>query len=442
VDEAGGLTSRIGLLKPMWHRDFRLLWIGQTISMIGDGTYYVAVAWLVYQDLDGSPAAFALVGIAWSLPQLVLILAAGALSDRMDRRHLMIAGDLLRLVSILAIGILTLADEITIPLLVVLVLFYGSGQALFMPAFSSIIPSIVSEDVLVEANSVGQVMRPLAMTIIGPLIGGLLLVLGTGWAFVFDAVTFAASALCILLMRARKPAEEGPTEPLTTQIKEGIAYVRSQTWIWVALLAATVSLFCVWGPWETLVPYVISHDLAGSGVDLALVFAAGGLGSVLVGIVAAQRGSLGRRPITVMYLAWALGMLMTAGFGLITAVWQGLFVAFVTEGSISLLIVLWYTALQRLVPDRFLGRVMSLDWMISIAGLPLSFAVVGPLANWVGTDETLILAGVLGAADVRRDVHPRRAVARTRRPPRRGLRGAVVDFRRWSTRTSAISGWS
>ena len=145
-------------------------------------------------------------------------------------------------------------------------------------------------------------------------------------------------------------------------------------------------------------PYVISHDLSGSGVDLALVFAAGGLGSVLVGIVAAQRGSLGRRPITVMYLAWALGMLMTAGFGLITAVWQGLFVAFGTEGSISLLIVIWYTALQRLVPEQILGRVMSLDWMISIAGLPLSFAVVGPVANWIGTDRTLILAGVLGAA--------------------------------------------
>jgi hypothetical protein len=89
---------------------------------------------------------------------------------------------------------------------------------------------------------------------------------------------------------------------------------------------------------------------------------------------------------------------MTAGFGLITAVWQGLLVAFVTEGSISLLIVIWFTALQRTVPDRFLGRVMSLDWMISIAGLPLSFAAVGPLAAWIGTDATLILAGVLGAA--------------------------------------------
>jgi predicted outer membrane lipoprotein len=398
MDERPALSDRIGLLRPMRHRDFRLLWIGQTVSMIGDGTYYVAVAWLVYQDLGRSAAAFAAVGVAWSLPQLLLLLASGALSDRMDRRHLMIAGDLLRLVSILTIGILTLADAITIPILLGLVIFYGSGQALFGPAFSSIIPSIVPEDVLVEANSVGQVVRPLAMTIIGPIVGGLLLVLGTGWAFVFDALTFGGSAICIGLMRARKPAGEGPHEPMLPQIREGIGYVRNETWIFVALVTATVSLFCVWGPWETLMPLVITRDLHGSGVDLALVFAAGGLGSVLVGILAAQRGSLGRRPLTVMYLAWALGMLMTAGFGLITAVWQGLLVAFVTEGSISLLIVIWFTALQRTVPDRFLGRVMSLDWMISIAGLPLSFAVVGPLAAWIGTDATLILAGVLGAA--------------------------------------------
>jgi MFS family permease len=398
MEEPRTSMSRVGLLRPLRHRDFRLLWIGQTVSMIGDGTYYVAVAWLVYQDLGRSPAAFAAVGVAWSLPQLLLLLASGALSDRMDRRHLMIAGDLLRLVSILAIGVLTLTDRITIPILLGLVVFYGSGQALFGPAFSSIIPSIVPDDVLVEANSVGQVVRPLAMTIIGPILGGLLLILGTGWAFVFDGITFGVSALCIALMRARKPPDEGPHEPMIPQIKEGIGYVRSETWILVALVTATVSLFCVWGPWETLMPLVITRDLSGSGVDLAFVFAAGGLGSVLVGVLAAQRGSLGRRPITMMYLAWALGMLMTAGFGLITAVWQGLFIAFVAEGSISLLIVIWYTAIQRLVPDHYLGRVMSLDWMISIAGLPLSFAVVGPLANWIGTDQTLILAGVLGAA--------------------------------------------
>ena len=211
MDERPGLTSRIGLLRPMRHRDFRLLWIGQAISMIGDGTYYVAVAWLVYQNLHGSPAAFAAVGVAWSLPQLLLLLASGALSDRMDRRHLMIAGDLLRLAAITTVGVLTLADLITIPILVCLVVFYGSGQALFGPAFSSIVPSIVPEEVLVEANSVGQVVRPFAMTIVGPLLGGLLLAIGTGWAFIFDGLTFGASAVCILLMRARKGSGDAST---------------------------------------------------------------------------------------------------------------------------------------------------------------------------------------------------------------------------------------
>ncbi len=179
--------------------------------MIGDGTYYVAIAWLVYQNLDTPTGAFAAVGVAWSLPQLVLLLASGALSDRMDRRHLMIAGDLLRLVAITTVGILTLADLITIPILVGLVVFYGSGQALFGPAFSSIVPSIVPEDVLVEANSVGQVVRPFAMTIVGPLLGGLLLSIGTGWAFIFDGLTFAGSAVSIFLMHSRK-TDEGAHE--------------------------------------------------------------------------------------------------------------------------------------------------------------------------------------------------------------------------------------
>ena len=390
--------TRIGLLRPLRHRDFRLLWVGQTISMIGDGTYYVATAWLVYHDLHGTPADFAAVGIAWSLPQVLLVLAAGALSDRIDRRHLMIAGDLFRLVAISAIGVLALSGSATIPLVVGLVALYGVGMALFTPAFNSIVPNIVPEDVLVEANSVAQVVRPVAMFAIGPVVGGLLLTLGTGWAFLFDGVTFAVSALCIAAMRVRAGLDAGESEPLVRQIKDGLHYVRGQTWIFVSLVIAAVSLFCVWGPYETLMPLVVTVQLHGSGVSLALVFAAGGLGSVIVGIVMAQRGGLPRKPLTVMYLVWAVGMLMTAGFGLANAVWQAMIVSFVAEASIALLIVIWYTALQRIVPDRFLGRVMSLDWMITIAGLPLSFAVVGPLAQWIGGATTLILAGVVGAA--------------------------------------------
>ena len=167
------LYQRVGVLRPLQHRDFRLLWIGQTVSMIGDGIYVFAVAWFVYKDLLASPATFALVGFAWSAPQVLLLLATGALSDRMDRRHLMIIGDLLRLVAITAIGTLILLDALTAPLLVLLVLPYGAGQAIFGPAFNSIIPMIVPEEHLVQANSIASTVRPLAWLVIGPTIGAI-----------------------------------------------------------------------------------------------------------------------------------------------------------------------------------------------------------------------------------------------------------------------------
>ncbi len=117
-----------------------------------------------------------------------------------------------------------------------------------------------------------------------------------------------------------------------------------------------------------------------------------------IALALGQRGRLPRRAITVLYLAWALAMLMTAGFGLVSEIWQAMAVAFVSESCITTLIVIWVTLMQRLVPPELLGRVSSVDWMISIAGVPLSFAVVGPAAAAFGVDATLIVAGVLGAA--------------------------------------------
>ena len=94
----------------------------------------------------------------------------------------------------------------------------------------------------------------------------------------------------------------------------------------------------------------------------------------------------------------SIGMYAIAGFGIVTSVWQAMVVAFIAEASIALLIVIWYTMLQRLVPRHLLGRVSSLDWLISIAGVPLSFAIVGPVAEWIGADLTIIFAGLLGGS--------------------------------------------
>ncbi len=394
------LYQRVGVLRPLQHRDFRLLWIGQTVSMIGDGIYIFAVAWFVYKDLHASPATFALVGFAWSAPQVLLLLATGALSDRMDRRHLMIIGDLLRLLAITAIGVLILLGALTAPLLVALVLPYGAGQAIFGPAFSSIVPMIVPEEHLVEANSIASTVRPLAWLVVGPAIGAVVVhVAGTGWAFLVDALTFAVSAACIWMMRVRGDRFARDTEAhLWADVKEGIRYVGSTRWLLWGMLGGMVSLFCVWGPWETLVPFVVADQLRGTELQLAIVFGAGGVGSVIASLYMAQRGGLPKRALSVMYGSWAVGMGMTAFMGLVGNVPQAMLVSLIAEGSIAVLIVIWFTAMQRVVPGELLGRVSSLDWMVSILGTPVSFLVVGPLAKAFGADAVLIAAGILGAA--------------------------------------------
>ena len=398
--EAAPLRDRIGILRPLGVRDFAFLWTGMTVSMVGDGIYLVAIAWQVLQ-IENRPGALALVGIAWSLPQVVLVLASGALADRFDRRVLMIAGDVIRFVAIGTLGVLSLNDQLTIPLVLGLVLLYGAGQAVFQPSFQSITPTIVPDDLLVQANSLGQLVRPFAMTLVGPLVGGALVAaFSAGVAFLVDATTFAFSALMILLMRTRhqpKTSEERSSSFLA-EIGEGLRYVRRTRWLVIAMVAATVSLLAVWGPWETLVPVVVKNDLGGKAISLGLVFGAGGVGAVVAAAFFGQRGSLPRKPLTAMYLAWAIGMFGTAGFGLVTSVWQAMIVAFFTEGSIAYLVVVWVTLVQRLVPDRLLGRVFALDWMISTMGVPLSFAITGPTAEAIGWDATLILAGLLGGS--------------------------------------------
>src|SRR5215211_2812840 len=208
MGRVSGLVDRVGVLRPLRVRDFAFLWIGLAVSFIGDGVYIIAIAWQTY-DLSNSPSALAAVGIAWSLPQVLLVLISGVLSDRVDRRLLMIAGDVIRGIAIATIGILSIGGTLTMTSLISLVVVFGVGQALFGPAFSSIVPQVVPEDLLVEANALGQFVRPIAWTLIGPLVGGALVAsLGTGWAFVADAGTFAFSAVMVGLMRSRPKARD------------------------------------------------------------------------------------------------------------------------------------------------------------------------------------------------------------------------------------------
>ena len=172
------------LLRPLRERDFALLWTGMTISLLGDGIYTVAVAWQVY-ELHNDPSALALVGLAWTGGLVLFILLAGVLSDRLDRRRVMIGADVLRAVSQLTIGALAISGQLEIWMLVVLVLVHGIGEAFFAPAFSALVPDILAPPLIPQASAIEQIVRQAARNFLGPAIGGVLVALvGPGTSFI------------------------------------------------------------------------------------------------------------------------------------------------------------------------------------------------------------------------------------------------------------------
>ena len=195
------------------------------------------------------------------------------------------------------------------------------------------------------------------------------------------------------------------------------------------MAAATISLLCTWGPWEVLVPYLVKNELDGSAAALGLVFAAGGAGAVLAAVTMGQR-DLPRRPITLLYWAWAISAFAMIGFGISGTIWHAMLASFVMESGITVLLVLWYTVIQRLVPSSILGRVSSLDRLISVAGVPASFALVGPIAESVGTRATLMLAGAVGGAVILLFLY---FVPGSRRPERDGSIEAAAPLTEPST---------
>ena len=242
------------MLRSLRHRDFRLLWAGQAVSLVGDGIYLVAIAWLVY-DISNQPGALAIVGLAWTLPQVAGLLLAGVLSDRVERRRLLVIADLIRFAAIGAIAALAFADAADIWHLVLLVVVYGVGQALFQPAFTAIVPEVVPRDELLQANALRELMEPLGMRFAGPALGGLLIALfGVGTAFLVDAITFPISAVIVAAGIRRRPPPRTQSGSLWRDLGEGFAYVREHAWLWGTLTGAALFLLCTFGPFEVLLP--------------------------------------------------------------------------------------------------------------------------------------------------------------------------------------------
>lgn len=396
LDRAGGF-ARGRLLAPLVHRDYRLLIGGSTVSLLGDGLFLVALAWQVYA-LSNTPTAMAAVGIAMTVPTIACLLLGGAVSDRCDRRAVMLAADAVRGAMLATLAGLELTGTLALWELLVAVVLYGAATAFFDPASDALVAEIVPADVLAQANSLDQLIRPLALRLAGPAAGGVLVgAIGAGGAFALDAVSFAASAATLLAMSRRRAPAGREGRSVVHEIATGFRYVRRHPWLWATFASATIAYLLFMGPTEVLVPFIVKNRLAGGATDLGLVFGAGGLGSLLCALAIGQLG-LPRRSLTFMYLTWTGATLAIAGYGLASGLWvlmlaSVLFNTLETAGTIA-----WATAKQRHVPTRLLGRVSSLDWLISIGLLPVSYALTGPVSAALGVRATMVGAGVLAAA--------------------------------------------
>jgi MFS family permease len=370
-----------------------------TVSFLGDGIFFVALAWQVY-ELSNAPTALSVVFLAMSVPQVALLLLGGVLTDRFERRRIMIVADAVRWVAVTAIGVLAVTGRLALWEMVVLAGAYGAGEAFFGPAFGAIVPDIVPPDLLVQANSLDQFVRPFAYQLVGPALGGGIIALtSTGTAFLIDGTTFVFSVACLLALTPRPapPVERFSLGGAVAELREGFAFVRSHTWLWGTLVAAAVTLLFAYGPTEVLLPYVVKNELGGGADDFGYILAAGGLGSVLAAAVVGQH-QLPRRHITVMYVSWTLAEVVLIGYGIVTGVWQAMAITVVRGVGVAVGLIVWTTLMHRLVPTALLGRVSSFDWFVSIGLIPISFAATGPIAGAVGARETLLGAGVIGSA--------------------------------------------
>jgi Transmembrane secretion effector len=396
--------DRVRILAPLRERDFRLLWTGLVVSLIGDGVFLVAVAWQAYALRD-SPVALAGVGMAASLPQLALTLLGGAVSDRLPRRTVLVLSDAARGVTLAALALVGWTGRLQLWHLWVAAVVIGAGAAFASPALDAIVPELVAEAHLQSANGLDQVVRPVTLRLLGPAVGGVLVALvGSSGAFLVDGCSFAACAWCLSRIGARAgPHAEGSLDApcdarsLWTDLCEGIAYVRRHLWLWGTFTAAAFTYLLFLGPTEVLLPYLVRNQLHAGPATLGIVLGAGGAGALAGAAIMGQRDRV-PRPVTFMYLCWSGATLLVAGYGLATRRWELVVTAVALNALEAAGAVVWATLKQRLVPGELLGRVSSIDWFVSSSLTPLSFALTPLAAQALGLRTTFLVAGGVGAA--------------------------------------------
>ncbi len=376
-------------LAPLGVPAFRWYFASRTVHLTGNTMGHVALAFAVL-EVDDSPSALGVVLAAHSIPMVLFLLAGGVIADRFGRTLVIQAGNVLAGLSQLAIAGLVISGAAELWHLVVLSAVNGCVASVSLPAIAGVLPQLVPRDQLQQANVLNSLVRN-ALTVIGPGTSGILVVtIGPGWAVGIDGVTFLVAAA--LLAPIRLPAPDGaPASGVLRDLREGWAYFRSVTWLWVVVLAFGVICALHQGAFYTLGPVLArSSPLGEEGWGLVLSAEAAGL---LVTSLVLLRVRL-ERPLLWGMLGTALYGLPLVALGLTTDVLPVLVAAFVAGVGLEVFVLGWMLAMQEHVPERMLSRAFSYDALGSFAAIPLGQLAAGPLAVAFGLQPVLVAAGL------------------------------------------------
>ncbi|MGO8719026.1 MAG: MFS transporter [Acidobacteriaceae bacterium] len=399
TDEATQTKAGISLAwRALRHRNFRLFFGGQSISLIGTWMTRIATAWLVYR-LTGSAWLLGIVGFCGQIPTFLLAPFAGVWVDRLNRRHVLVVTQALAMVQSLALAALTLSHRITIAEILGLSIFQGMINAFDMPGRQAFMVQMIEDrQDLGNAIALNSSMVNMAR-LVGPSLAGLVIAgFGEGYCFLIDGISYLAVILSLLMMRLPKFEAASKIVPMIAQLKEGWTYVSQFAPVrTILLLFAVVSLMGM--PFTVLMPIFAVKVLHGGPHTLGFLMGAVGTGALAAAISLAMRKSvLGLGRIIAMSAA-IFGASLIA-FGMSRLLWLSLVLMVITGFGMMRGMAASNTIIQTIVPEDKRGRVMSYYTMAFVGMAPFGSLLAGGLAHLVGAPVTLMATGafcILGA---------------------------------------------
>lgn len=385
-------------IQPLATRDYRLLFAAVGIEVFGTGVWTIVMVFQVIA-LNDSPLALSAVATGMSLGLFAFSIFGGVVADRFSKRCIIITVQGCTAGMMSTVAVLSLTGTIELWHVAIASFAMGAGSAFFYPAYSSYLPQVLPPEQLLAANGLEGALRPTLGQGLGPALGGIVV----GMFFpaigaVIVAVSYTVAFIITLFLSHREgltnsAAPEGRTS-LWGDLRAGVSYVVGTRWLlWTLIFGSSLALI-IQGPIEVLLPFLTRARFDDAEATFGFLLAAYGIGGA-AGSLAVSSLRLPRRYLTFMIACWGGGTVPLVAIGIADDLIVMLAALFIVGAATGAGVVIWGTLLQRLVPLDMIGRVASLDFFVSIAFMPVSIAIAGPLSLLLPVPVIFVVAGVI-----------------------------------------------